>query len=79
MFVFGVALLICLGLGLIFYSTGGSGLVRIVKPYLLADLPDKRYGWGDFIPSESTQRVSGFYSDEFSTEEVVAIWTLAGF
>lgn len=74
--VFGILLVI--GFGSLFYNTGGRGLVRIVKPYLLADIPDKRYGWVDFIPSKSTKRVSGFYSPQLSGENGVAIWTLAG-
>ena len=78
MFGVGFVLLLVIGFGSLFYNTGGRGLVRIVKPYLLADIPDKRYRWGDFIPSKSTQRVSGFYSEQFSNDEVVATWTFIG-
>lgn len=62
----------------LFYWTGGRGLVRIIRPYLMADISDKHYGWSDFIPNNHSRRVSGFYSPQFSNDGVVAIWTFAG-
>ena len=64
--------------GWVFYTTGGRGLARIIPNYLMADIPDKRHSWGDFVPSSTTKRVSGFYSTRFSTDDSVAIWTLGG-
>lgn len=61
-----------------FYWTGGRGLVRIIRPYLMVNIPDKRYGWSDFTLNNDTNRVSGFYSSQLSGESGVAIWTLAG-
>lgn len=61
-----------------FYVTGGRGLIRIIPSYLLADIPDKRYGWSDFLPSGTQRKVSGFYSATLSNENRLAIWTLAG-
>jgi hypothetical protein len=73
-----VASLLVLASLFIFLSTGGTGLVRTVRYYLLADIDDKRYQWGDFVPNNTTKRVSGFYSSTFSRDDVVAIWTLGG-
>lgn len=61
-----------------FYLTGGRGLVRIIRPYLMEGIPDKRYGWSDFSSNNDTKRVSGFYSPQLSGSNGVAIWTLGG-
>lgn len=62
----------------VFYTTGGSALVRVLQNYLFKDLPDKHYTWRDFVPDNTSQKVSGFYSSTFSNGKTVAIWTLAG-
>lgn len=61
-----------------YYATGGKVLMRIIKSYLMADIPDKCYGWSDFVLNNETNKVSGFYSPQLSGEGGVAIWTLAG-
>lgn len=76
--VFFSLLLIVVACIFVFLKTGGLGMLRIVRPYLMRDIPDKRYGWSDFVPSNDTKRVSGFYSPQFSGENGVAIWTLVG-
>lgn len=72
------AILLTIGVVALFLATGGMGLLRIIQPYLLRDLPDKRYGWSDFVPSNSTNKISGFYSPQLSGGNGVGIWTLAG-
>lgn len=49
-----VGLIILFGMG--FYYTGGRGLLRIIPNYLMADIPDKRYGWGDFSIFKTNKR-----------------------
>ncbi len=74
----GILLTLILISVIVFSSTGGRGLLRIIPNYLLADIPDKRYTWSDFIANNESKRVSGFYSTTFSDENTLALWTLAG-
>lgn len=74
-----VIVLLLGGVGLVgFWVTGGRGLVRIIPNYLMADIPDKRYGWSDFRVSVDTNKISGFYSPQLSGDSAVAIWTMSG-
>jgi hypothetical protein len=62
--------------GWYFFSTGGAGLYRTVVNYLLADIPDKKHDWWEFIYKGENSSVSGFYSG--GDEESIKIWTLSG-
>ena len=59
-----------------FYSTGGSGLTRVIVHYLIQDLPNKEYSWQDFTDQGSTQKISGFYSS--GNKDGFYLWTLSG-
>ena len=73
-----VALGIFLFVWLGFYYTGGRGLFRVSKYYLVRDLPDKKYVWSDFLLNNTSKQITGFYSATFSNDKSVAIWTLTG-
>lgn len=60
---------------LIFFSTGGAGLYRTVRYYLIPGLPDKTHTWSDFVYN-GDKKVSGFYA--WGDEESIKIWTLSG-
>ncbi len=62
--------------GYFFYSTGGSGLTRIIAYYLIQDLPDKQYSWRDFTDRGTTRKISGFYSR--GNKDSFHLWTLSG-
>lgn len=59
-----------------FYRSGGAGLARVVWYNLLRDIPDKKYGWGDFIDRGSRQEIKGFYAG--GDEKGFYLWALSG-
>ncbi len=59
-----------------FLNSGGRGLARIAWYYLLRDIPDKRYGWRDFIDRGPQTPISGFYSGGDASG--FYLWTLSG-
>lgn len=44
----------------------------------MASVEDKRYSWGDFSGIGVDKKMSGFYSEFFSNQDRMAIWTLTG-
>lgn len=62
--------------GYYYSTTGGNGLTRIVVNYLTRNLPDKQYGWQDFIDQGPTKKISGFYSS--GDKDSFRLWTLSG-
>lgn len=62
--------------GYFFYSTGGSGLTRVIFHYLIRNLPDKEYSWRDFTDRGATAGISGFYSS--GDKDSFSLWTLSG-
>ena len=59
-----------------FNSTGGAGLSRIVINYLIPNLPDKKYSWGDFMDRGIDKDISGFYAGGDANS--FKLWTLSG-
>lgn len=59
-----------------FYNSGGAGLTRIVKNYLIPNIPDKKYSWADFTDRGPTVKISGFYSS--GNKNSFYLWTLSG-
>ena len=62
--------------GNFFLTTGGGGLGRIVWYYLIPNIPNRQYGWQDFVDRGPEQNISGFYSS--SNENGLSMWTLSG-
>lgn len=71
-----LSLVFLLLLGIIFYYTGGVGLVRFYRNYLSQDIPDKKYTWQDFTDRGAEEKLSGYYAGRVSNS--VFVWTLGG-
>lgn len=59
-----------------FLATGGIGLVRLYKNYLLQNLTEKKYSAQDFIDRGPREMLYGYYAG--GDDEGVYIWTLSG-
>lgn len=59
-----------------FLKTGGVGLYRLYKYYLLAEIPDKKYGSKDFTDRGAGELLNGYYAGSF--ENKLFMWTLSG-
>lgn len=52
-----VSILLATAIIFIFSSSGENSLIRVIRYTLLADIPDNRYGWSDFLASSKIKRV----------------------
>ncbi len=59
-----------------FWSTGGSGLVRLYQNYLSQDIPDKKYSWSNFTDRGPREMLSGYYAGADGSG--FYMWTFSG-
>ena len=74
--VFSIIIVGLISFAIFFSQTGGNGLYRIVINYLIPNLPENKYSWGDFMDRGVDQEISGFYSS--GDVNSFKIWTLSG-